>query len=180
MDLIFGFNTWILHGPFRFLKIFSSWKNEWDGSNPEIMIRDGLTKTYSQVKNLNDSVKMVPDNQPVTEWFQLSSPSTWGWEGDQGKFVFFFLCTWWRWDGCRECMRERERGTDSSACSRRCTQGVPFPQKRTVFSETRSSRDEDESNAVLTLRCFMIQPCPLSPQCSWRILVSQNVQSHIL
>lgn len=54
------------------------------------MIRDGLTKTYSQVKNLNDSVKMVPDNQPVTEWFQLSSPSTWGWEGDQGKFVFFF------------------------------------------------------------------------------------------
>lgn len=50
-----------------------------------------MTKTCSQVKHLNDSGKMVPDNQPVTEWFQLSSPSARGCERDGGKFVFFFF-----------------------------------------------------------------------------------------
>lgn len=74
------------------------------------MIRDGLTKMYSQVKPLNDSSKMVPDNQPVTEWFQLSSPSTWGWESDGGKCMFFSMCMMeMRWME-RECMdRERQR-----------------------------------------------------------------------
>lgn len=35
-------------------------------SNPEIIIRDGPTETYSYVKHLNDSCKMGPDNQLVT------------------------------------------------------------------------------------------------------------------
>lgn len=50
-----------------------------------------MTKTCSQVKHLNDSGKMVPDNQQVIEWFQLSSPSARGCEGDGGKFVGFLF-----------------------------------------------------------------------------------------
>lgn len=80
-----------LHGQFLFLKILNPWEYEWDGSSREITIRDRLTKTYSKVEHLNDSDKMVADNQPVTEGFQLSSPSTWEREGDGGKFLFFSM-----------------------------------------------------------------------------------------
>lgn len=145
---------WFYMDLFYFWKIPSSWEYEWNGSNPKIMTRDGVTKTCSQVKHLNDSGKMVPDNQQVTEWFQLSSPSAWGCEGDGGKFVFFFFfrCAWWRWDGWGECMMERG-GRDRWECSRRCTLGVVFPPKEDniVWDEELQSHHEMKMNLTMCL-----------------------------
>ncbi len=39
-------------------------------------------------RHLNDRGKMVLDGQPVREWFQLSSLSTWGREWDGGKNMY--------------------------------------------------------------------------------------------
>lgn len=101
-----------------------------------------MTKTCSQVKHLNDSGKMVPDNQPVTEWFQLSSPSARGCEGDGGKFVFFFfpMCMMeMRWVGRVHDGERRQRQmrmltqvhTGSAISPKRgqycLTQGAPVP-----------------------------------------------------
>lgn len=132
------------------------------------MIRDGPTKTYGQVKHLNDSSKMGSDNHPVTVVSTVISINMWmgGW---WRKICFFFFSFYVHngdeTDGESAWWKERRTQIDEhvhAGAHKECH----FPKKRQYFLRRGApvpSR-EDESNAVLTLGRFMIQTRLLSPQ----------------
>lgn len=145
------------------------------------MTRDGVTKTYTVVRW---NIWMT-----VAKWCLTTNQLQGGFNchlhqlGDvrvmEENVSFFSMCMMeMRWV---ETVHDGERQRQMSMLTQVHTGRTIFPKKWQYCLRRGApvpSCDEDESNYVLTWRRFIIQPRSLSPKCSWRILVSQNVQSH--
>lgn len=73
---------------FEFFFVLESTENvefKWKSFDPEVTVWNGWQRDIVRWRHLNDRDKMVLDSQPVREWFQLSSQSTWELECDGGK-----------------------------------------------------------------------------------------------